>query len=44
MLLGALLFWATTCTTKQHFVVDGIAGALTGWIGYTIVWRRRGDT
>lgn len=41
MMFGAVLFWVSTWTTKQHFVVDGIAGAFTGWVGYTVVWRRR---
>jgi membrane-associated phospholipid phosphatase len=41
LLVGAALFWVSTWTTKQHFVVDGIAGAFTGWLGYWLVWRRR---
>ncbi len=41
LLLGSALFWVSTWTTKQHFVVDGIAGAFTGWLGYRLFWKRK---
>lgn len=41
LFLGAALFWISTWTTKQHFVVDGLAGAFTGWLGYRVVFGRR---
>ncbi len=37
---GAALFWVSTWTTKQHFVVDGIAGAATAVLGYWLVFVR----
>jgi len=35
----AAVLWITTWTTKQHFILDGLVGALTACIGYAIAVR-----
>lgn len=38
--LVAILLLIATWTTKQHFFVDGFAGALSAWLGHRLAFRR----
>ncbi len=38
MWVVAFFLYVTTLTTKQHFVLDGVAGAITGYLAYKIAF------